>query len=119
MHINQNHDPVVQFTTLAHELGHLFSGHLGPDKKLNVPERPRLGLVQEEFEAESVAYLVCERNGVHAKSQTYLAAKYVEPKTTVEQIDIYQVMRAAFFFFFNDTATTEIYTLSLHDALPI
>src|SRR2546430_12474859 len=28
-------------------------------------------------------------------------------------------MRAFFFFFFNDTATTEIYTLSLHDALPI
>src|SRR2546430_3113410 len=27
--------------------------------------------------------------------------------------------RAFFFFFFNDTATTEIYTLSLHDALPI
>src|SRR5258708_38338129 len=26
---------------------------------------------------------------------------------------------AGFFFFFNDTATTEIYTLSLHDALPI
>src|SRR2546427_7044880 len=26
---------------------------------------------------------------------------------------------AYFFFFFNDTATTEIYTLSLHDALPI
>src|SRR5258708_33591084 len=31
------------------------------------------------------------------------------------------VMRhlCSFFFFFNDTATTEIYTLSLHDALPI
>src|SRR2546430_8662812 len=27
--------------------------------------------------------------------------------------------RNLFFFFFNDTATTEIYTLSLHDALPI
>src|SRR3712207_7425976 len=27
--------------------------------------------------------------------------------------------RNIFFFFFNDTATTEIYTLSLHDALPI
>src|SRR2546430_15836722 len=26
---------------------------------------------------------------------------------------------STFFFFFNDTATTEIYTLSLHDALPI
>src|SRR3712207_8982551 len=28
-------------------------------------------------------------------------------------------MKYALFFFFNDTATTEIYTLSLHDALPI
>src|SRR6266536_6524338 len=28
-------------------------------------------------------------------------------------------MLCFFFFFFNDTATTEIYTLSLHDALPI
>src|SRR5256885_12093577 len=28
-------------------------------------------------------------------------------------------LSALFFFFFNDTATTEIYTLSLHDALPI
>src|SRR2546430_16663526 len=29
------------------------------------------------------------------------------------------VFPSFFFFFFNDTATTEIYTLSLHDALPI
>src|SRR2546427_7674259 len=28
-------------------------------------------------------------------------------------------LSSLFFFFFNDTATTEIYTLSLHDALPI
>src|SRR5256885_17162208 len=28
-------------------------------------------------------------------------------------------MQFRYFFFFNDTATTEIYTLSLHDALPI
>ena len=27
--------------------------------------------------------------------------------------------KAGIYFFFNDTATTEIYTLSLHDALPI
>ena len=35
---------------------------------------------------------------------------------------LYKVRSAidyVFFFFFNDTATTEIYTLSLHDALPI
>src|SRR2546425_13330485 len=32
---------------------------------------------------------------------------------------IMSVSMSLFFFFFNDTATTEIYTLSLHDALPI
>src|SRR3712207_7173231 len=31
----------------------------------------------------------------------------------------YLQLMLSFFFFFNDTATTEIYTLSLHDALPI
>src|SRR5690348_18365373 len=33
--------------------------------------------------------------------------------------DIFVSRFAFFFFFFTDTATTEIYTLSLHDALPI
>src|SRR5438034_9636137 len=35
-------------------------------------------------------------------------------------LDCYVLLLSlSFFFFFNDTATTEIYTLSLHDALPI
>src|SRR3989449_7332774 len=34
-------------------------------------------------------------------------------------VSVYSLLLIAFFFFFNDTATTEIYTLSLHDALPI
>ena len=94
MHINRNHNPATQFTTLAHELAHLCLGHLGPDKKLNIPERPRLDHAQQEFEAESVAYLVCERNGIHSKSETYLS-DFMRPDTTIDQIDIYQVMRAA------------------------
>src|SRR5271167_5283718 len=32
---------------------------------------------------------------------------------------VFKLLILFFFFFFNDTATTEIYTLSLHDALPI
>src|SRR5689334_25264910 len=32
---------------------------------------------------------------------------------------LFTLLYFIFFFFFNDTATTEIYTLSLHDALPI
>src|SRR2546429_9899937 len=35
------------------------------------------------------------------------------------QFLITTIKSCTFFFFFNDTATTEIYTLSLHDALPI
>src|SRR5258708_36272257 len=34
-------------------------------------------------------------------------------------MSVVAVLLVSFFFFFNDTATTEIYTLSLHDALPI
>src|SRR3990170_5111681 len=34
-------------------------------------------------------------------------------------MDVPPLLSVFFFFFFNDTATTEIYTLSLHDALPI
>lgn len=94
IHLNRNHDPAVKFTTLAHELGHLFLGHLGRDRKLEVPARRALGNAKEELEAESVAYIVCERNGVKSKSQTYLS-KYVNENTTIDQIDVYQVMRAA------------------------
>src|SRR2546430_7558674 len=35
------------------------------------------------------------------------------------QLYTWKKAKGLFFFFFNDTATTEIYTLSLHDALPI
>src|SRR5574337_2130758 len=37
----------------------------------------------------------------------------------VVSVCLFFVLLFIFFFFFNDTATTEIYTLSLHDALPI
>jgi hypothetical protein len=94
MQINRNHPPAVQFTTLAHELGHLFLGHLGPDRVLNVPQGYLMNHSQRELEAESVAFLVCARNGVTSKSETYLK-NYVKENTTIDHLDIYQVMRAA------------------------
>src|SRR2546427_2473166 len=42
---------------------------------------------------------------------------YVRFRCSLASINLIQA--SAVFFFFNDTATTEIYTLSLHDALPI
>ena len=94
VHMNRNHAMPVQFATLAHELGHLFLGHLGPDQALNVPERPTMSHAQREIEAESVAYLVCARNGVKSKSETYLT-NYVGKNIAVDHLDLYQVMRAA------------------------
>jgi hypothetical protein len=55
MRVNRNHHVNVQFATLIQELGHLFLGHLGVDKYLNIPDRPRLEHKQQELEAESVA----------------------------------------------------------------
>jgi hypothetical protein len=92
--LNRNHSAPAQFATLAHELGHLALGHLGSDKKLNVPERAGLSHPQEELEAESVAYVVCERQNVRPRSQTYLS-RFVDSNTTVEDLDVYQIMRAA------------------------
>src|SRR2546422_95841 len=40
-------------------------------------------------------------------------------KTQQRPCTAFPPLSVSFFFFFNDTATTEIYTLSLHDALPI
>src|SRR5262249_40186605 len=91
---NRNHEPAVHFATLAHELGHLFLGHLGPDKKLKVEDRSHIKHNQRELEAESVAYLVCARNGVTSKSKTYLS-NYVTNNTTIDHLDLYQVMHAA------------------------
>lgn len=92
--VNKNHIPPAQFATLAHELGHLFLGHLGPDKKHRVNERPALGHEQEELEAESVSYLVCKRNQVSSSSEAYLA-HFVNDNTTIGNLDVHSVMRAA------------------------
>src|SRR5436853_7746875 len=41
------------------------------------------------------------------------------PVRTLPSFSLYVFLLCLSFFFFSDTATTEIYTLSLHDALPI
>ena len=94
MYINRNHPPPTQFATLVHELAHLFLGHLGEDKNFRVPNRTGLSYSEVELEAESVSYLVCARNGVESKSESYLS-NFVDQNTTIDDIDIYIVLRAA------------------------
>jgi len=75
--------------------GTLFLGHLGPDKALNVPSRPSMDHPQQELEGESVAYLVCARNGVRSKSETYLT-HYVKTTTTIDDIKRHYAQERAF-----------------------
>ncbi len=92
--INRNHSPAVQFTTLAHELGHLSLGHIGPNTRLGIPKRRTMSHADVEIEAESVAYIVCERNGVTSNSETYLS-HFVAAGVNAESLDLYQITRAA------------------------
>ena len=94
MRINEKHEPAVKFSTVIHELAHLCLGHLGKDGNLKIPARPNLSHAQVELEAESVAYIVCQRNGIKPKSESYLS-KYVCQDTTTDTLDLYQIMRAA------------------------
>jgi len=93
IYLNRNHSPNTKFATLTHELAHLYLGHLGPDREKGVKDRRGLGPDVVELEAESVAYVVCQRQGVECSSHSYLA-NYVDSHTTVDHLDLYRIMRA-------------------------
>jgi hypothetical protein len=92
--LNRNHNAAMSFVTLAHELGHLFLGHLGEDKKLGIQDRRGVQHRMREIEAESVAFIVSERNGVECRSQKYLSA-YVANAESAADLDLYAITRAA------------------------
>lgn len=73
--LNTIHTRTQQFATIAHELGHLFCGHLGRRKGEWWPERPtKLELKTKELVAEAVAWLVCQRFRVRPSSARYLSS---------------------------------------------
>ena len=88
---NRNHDAATRFVTVAHELAHLFLGHLGLDAGRRVPVRRDTPHALMEVEAEMAAYLVAMRNGLKPKSESYLA----NYKGAFEELNLYAVTRAA------------------------
>ena len=94
MKINRNHPPAITFVTLCHELGHLYLGHLGHDKKLAIPDRRGLAASLVELEAESVAYIMASRSGVNSEPEQYLS-HHIAQDLSIDDLDVYQVMRAA------------------------
>ena len=76
--VKSGSEPGQEFASICHELGHLFCHHLPMpavwgEKQWKVRQ---LEHRWEEFEAESVAWLVCERLGIDNPSKNYLA-KYM------------------------------------------
>ena len=63
----------AKYATLAHELAHLYCGHLGTPNDKWWPDRTGLTHDVQEFEAESICYLVCSRLGIDSPSAEYLA----------------------------------------------
>lgn len=60
----------MQFHTICHELGHLFCYH----QFYTESKRQKLTIKEREFEAETVAWLVCKRHGIYNPSEEYLAS---------------------------------------------
>ncbi|WP_182357695.1 hypothetical protein [Tomitella gaofuii] len=84
--VNRSLDANAKFATVAHELGHLYCGHLGEltrdasteddragkGRAVVIKDRSSLPHEVQEFEAEAVSWLVCGRIGVTSPAGEYL-----------------------------------------------
>ena len=86
--VNKKQTNAVKFHTICHELGHLFCNHQCYDKK----KKRKLTLKEEEFEAETVAWLMCKRHGISNPSEEYLAS--YAPKGEIPICSTELIMRA-------------------------
>ncbi len=77
-----------QFVSICHELGHYFCGHLKPNNKRDN--------VQEEFEAEIVAWMVASRIGLQDSGAVPFLSRYVkESDDELPKVNIGTVLSAA------------------------
>jgi len=83
-----------RYATLVHELAHLYCGHLGTPNKKWWPNRLGLSHAAVEFEAESIAYLICARLGIENPSAAYLSG-FVKENEQLPKISLECVMKAA------------------------
>ncbi len=92
--LNENLDAPSTFATLAHELGHIYCGHLGEGPNAAWPNRRNgLGEAEMELEAEAVSHIVCIRNGIQTRSAEYLFSHI--KSAVLERISIYSIYEAA------------------------
>jgi hypothetical protein len=93
IHLNKTHRLEEKYSSLAHELGHIFCGHLGIGRYAWWPEREGLNISGEDIEAGCVASLVCRRKGLQACSEKYLP-NYVRANQEIPAISLNAVLQA-------------------------
>lgn len=84
ININKNHELSTQLATLAHELGHLYCGHVDPQRIGWKHDKTYLDRNTREFEAESVSYMICKRLGFESPSAEYLNG-YLDTNSEIPQ----------------------------------
>jgi len=82
-----------RYSSLSHELGHIFCGHLGIDGSAWWHDRQGIGQTQAEIEAESVAFLVTKRKGLVANSEKFLSG-YARQDREIPVVGLSAVLNA-------------------------
>jgi hypothetical protein len=94
LQLNSKHSDAQALGTLAHELAHVFCGHLGETKLGFWLDRRGLDLKTREFEAEAVAWLVTERLNLDIGSVRYLAS-YLDADKPLPDYSLDAVLKSA------------------------
>ena len=92
--VNSHLSPTERLVTLAHELGHVYCGHLGTQDERRWPGRGSTSTESAEIEAEAVALLVAERLDQTVEMPPHLH-QYVERGLPLPRVDVQRVMTAA------------------------
>jgi antirestriction protein ArdC len=92
--INSTFENGAKYATLIHELAHLYCGHNGTPNEKWWPDRSNLTKQQNEFEAESVSWLICERAGIKNPSDSYLS-DYLGSNLVIPEISLDRILKVA------------------------
>lgn len=92
--LNRSHSSTERLATLAHELGHLYCGHLGEDRNRHWKSRAQLPEQFRELEAESVAVFVFKTLAPEATLPAHLA-QYWDHPPPLEAVPLDVVLKAA------------------------
>ena len=83
--LNKSYSIKEKYSTIVHELAHIFCGHLGWEEKRWWNDRSKVSDKIAEIEAESISFLVCKRLGLETTSESYLSS-YVEDNKNMPAI---------------------------------